>query len=339
MRSKITGVGHFAPNQKLTNCDLEKMVNTNDEWIRTRTGISERRILDTQRGTSFMAIKAAELVLAQRGLTPDEIDCIIVATVTPDQLVPATAALVQKGLKADKCWGFDLNGGCTGFLCALTTGAQFIESGAHQKVLIIGADKMSAIVDYQDRNTCVLFGDAAGAVLLEPCEEEEGDLGLRDFILCLDGSGSEYLKIPAGGSLLPATQETVARRMHYVYQDGRSVFKHAVTEMADVATRIMTQNNLGSDDIRLFIPHQANYRIIDATAQKMGLTPEQVFINIAQYGNTTAATIPMAMSEAYQEGRMGKGDWVILAAFGAGFTWGSMLLKWAMAPPLKRTPG
>ena len=192
---------------------------------------------------------------------------------------------------------------------------------------------MSAIVDYQDRNTCVLFGDAAGAVLLEPCEEAEGDLGIRDFILCLDGSGSEYLKIPAGGSLLPATQETVARRMHYVYQDGRSVFKHAVKEMADVATRIMTRNNLGSDDIRLFIPHQANYRIIDATAKKMGLAPEQVFINIARYGNTTAATIPMAMSEAYRAGRLGKGDWIILAAFGAGFTWGSMLLKWAMTQP------
>jgi 3-oxoacyl-[acyl-carrier-protein] synthase-3 len=333
MRSKITAVGHFAPSRKLTNCDLEKMVNTNDEWIRTRTGIKERRVLDPQRGTSFMAIKAAEMVLAQRGLAPDEIDVIIVATVTPDQLVPAAAALVQKGLKAGKCWGFDLNGGCTGFLCAVTTGAQFIESGAHQRVLVIGADKMSAIVDYQDRNTCVLFGDAAGAVLLEPCEEAEGDLGIRDFILCLDGSGSEYLKIPAGGSLLPATQETVARRMHYVYQDGRSVFKHAVKEMADVATRIMTRNNLGSDDIRLFIPHQANYRIIDATAKKMGLAPEQVFINIARYGNTTAATIPMAMSEAYRAGRLGKGDWIILAAFGAGFTWGSMLLKWAMTQP------
>ena len=342
MRPKITAVGHFAPSRKLTNFDLEKMVNTNDEWIRTRTGIKERRILERRQGTSFMAIKAAEMVLAQRGLAPDEIDVIIVATVTPDQLVPATAALVQKGLKAGNCWGFDLNGGCTGFLCAVATGAQFIASGTHQRVLVIGADKMSAIVDYQERNTCVLFGDAAGAVLLEPCEGEEQELGIRDYILRLDGSGSEYLKIPAGGSLLPATQETVAQRMHYVYQDGRSVFKHAVKEMADAASRIMSQNNLSSEDIRLFIPHQANYRIIDAAAKKMGLAPEQVFINIAQYGNTTAATIPMAMSEAYQQGRMGRGDWIILAAFGAGFTWGSMLLKWAMGPAgsgIKGAPG
>lgn len=331
MRAKITGVGHFAPDRKLTNKDLEQMVNTNDEWITTRTGIKERRILEKERGTSFMAIKAAEMVLNQRGISADEIDIIIVATVTPDQLVPATAALVQKGLNAGNCWGFDLNGGCTGFLCALTTGAQFIESGAHRKVLVIGADKMSAIVDYQDRNTCVLFGDAAGAVLLEPSEEE--DLGIRDFILHLDGSGSEYLKIPAGGSLLPASLETVDQRKHYVYQDGRSVFKHAVKEMAEVSTRIMRQNDISSEDVRLFIPHQANYRIIDAAAKKMELTPEQVFVNIAQYGNTTAATIPMAMSEAHQQGMMQKGDWIILAAFGAGFTWGSMLLKWTMGQP------
>jgi 3-oxoacyl-[acyl-carrier-protein] synthase-3 len=242
--------------------------------------------------------------------------------------VPSAASFIQRNLGATNSWGFDINGGCTGFMCALTTGAQFIESGRHKKVLVIGADKMSAITNYEDRTTCVLFGDAAGAVLLE--SSVENDLGIKDFILHLDGSGAEYLKIHAGGSLHPASRETVDQRQHYIYQDGKTVFKHAVTGMADVSAKIIERNKLTNKDIAFFIPHQANYRIIDAAAKKMGLDPDRVVININKYGNTTAATIPLAMSETYRAKKLKKGDWVVIAAFGAGFTWGSMLCRWAI---------
>jgi 3-oxoacyl-[acyl-carrier-protein] synthase-3 len=328
MRTIITGVGHFVPTDKLTNKDFEKMVDTNDEWITTRTGIKERRILDKNKGTSYMASKAAEMVLEQTNISADQIDLIIVATVTPDMPVPATAALVQKDLKAKNCWGFDLNGGCTGFICALATGSQFIESGKHQKVMVIGADKMSTVLNYQDRTTCVLFGDGAGAVMLEPSIGD--DQGIRDFALHLDGLGAEYLNIAAGGSLHPASYDTVKQNLHYVYQDGKTVFKHAVNGMTEVSELIMERNKLAAGDIKFLIPHQANYRIIDAVAKKMGLNPNQVIININKYGNTTAATIPLAMSEAHQEKKIRKGDWLVMTAFGAGFTWGSLLLKWAI---------
>jgi 3-oxoacyl-[acyl-carrier-protein] synthase-3 len=328
MKAIITGVGHFTPEHRLTNHDLEKMVDSSDEWITARTGIKERRILDKDKGTSYMAVKATEMLLEQRGISADELDLIIVATVTPDMPVPSTAALVQKELNAKNCWGFDLNGGCTGFLYALATGAQFIETGKHQKVLVIGADKMSAILNYQDRNTCVIFGDGAGAVLLEPSETD--DTGIEDFILRLEGWGWEYLNVTGGGSLNPATHETVDKKMHYLYQDGKTVFKNAIMGMTDISLKIMKKNHLTGKDINLLIPHQANTRIIDSVAKKLELTPEQVVVNIEDYGNTTAGTIPIAMSEAWQKKMMKSGDWIMLSAFGAGFAWGSMLLRWAI---------
>jgi 3-oxoacyl-[acyl-carrier-protein] synthase-3 len=304
------------------------MVETSDEWITTRTGIKERRILDKEKGTAYMATRAAQVVLEETQTSPDELDLILLATVTPDMPVPSAASFVQKNLGATNSWGFDINGGCTGFMCALATGAQFIESGRHKKVLVIGADKMSAITNYEDRTTCVLFGDAAGAVLLE--SSLETDLGIKDFILHLDGSGAGSLAVAGGGSLYPASQETLNRKMHYIYQDGKAVFKHAVVGMADVSVKILERNNLTGKDIKFFIPHQANYRIIDAAAKKMGLDAAQVVINIEKYGNTTAATIPLAMSETYRDNLLKKGDWVVMAAFGAGFTWGSVLLRWAI---------
>jgi 3-oxoacyl-[acyl-carrier-protein] synthase-3 len=328
MQAKISGVGHFTPEKKLTNHDLEKRVDTNDEWITTRTGIKERRILDKDKGTSFMAAKAAESVLSQTRTAAEEIDLILIATVTPDMPVPATAAIVQDRIGAANAWGFDLNGGCAGFVCALATGSQFIQTGKHKKVLVIGADKMSSIINYDDRTTCILFGDAAGAVMLEPSDME--NTGIVDFILHLDGSGAEYLNMAAGGSLHPATRETVDRKLHFVYQDGKKVFKHAVSGMSDVSSKIMKRNDLTGEDVACLIPHQANLRIIDATAKKMGLAPEQVIININKYGNTTAATIPLAMSEAYRDRKLNKGDWIVMSAFGAGFTWGSLLFRWEM---------
>jgi len=328
MKAAITGIGHFVPDRRLTNADLETMVETNDEWITSRTGIRERRILDKDKGTSYMALQAARMVLEKTGTRAEELEVILVATVTPDMMVPPTAALVQKELNAVNSWGFDLNGACAGFVCALATGAQFIESGRYRKVLIIGADKMSSIVNYQDRNTCVLFGDAAGAVLLEPTRQEQH--GIEDMELHLDGSGKDFLYMQGGGSLHPASHETVANDMHYVYQDGRSVFKQAVTRMADVSVSILKKNNLQGGDLRLLIPHQANLRIIDATANRLNLEPEKVVVNIEKYGNTTAATIPLAMSEAYQAGKMDRGDRIVLCAFGAGYTWGGILLRWAL---------
>ena len=326
MRSAaITAVGHFLPEQRLTNADLEKMVDTSDEWIRTRTGIRERRILkDEGKATAYMSVEAAREVLRKRGIEASEIDLIIVATVTPDMVFPATACLVQAELGATKAWGFDLSAACSGFIFALSTGAQFIESGKHEKVLVIGADKMSAIVDFTDRTTCVLFGDGAGAVLLEPNSE---GYGLLDTIEYTDGSNSAALCMPGGGSLHPATHDTVEKRMHYAYQDGRTVFKYAVTGMADVAAEIMERNGLTGDDVRYLVPHQANLRIIDATARRMGVSVEKVMLNIERYGNTTAATIPLCLHDWEHELR--PGDNLILTAFGGGFTWGASYLKWA----------
>jgi len=328
MRAIITAVSHYVPEQVLTNADLEKMVDTSDEWITSRTGIKERRILDQNLGTSYMATHAAKNVLEQRGVSAQELDLLVVATVTPDTFVPSAAALIQNKLGADNCGGFDINGGCAGFLCALTTGASFIESGRFQKVMVIGADTMSAFINFKDRNTSVLFGDAAGAVLLEPATHP--DQGIEDFELHLDGSGASYLNIPAGGSLQPASHATVDGNLHYVHQDGKKVFKEAIKGMKTVAASLLGKNSLTIQDIKLFIPHQANKRIIDAVAKSLKLTREQVCINIFKYGNTTSATIPLAMSEAYQNKMMQKGDRILLTAFGAGFTWGGVLLKWAI---------
>lgn len=323
----ITAVEKYLPEKRLTNSDLERMVDTSDEWIRTRTGISERRILDDGRATSDMAAEAARRLLEKQKIAPEEIDLIIVATVTPDMMYPATACLVQDKIQAAKAWGFDLSAGCCGFLYALVTGAQFVESGAHEKVLVIGADKMSSIVDYTDRRTCVLFGDGAGAVLLERSEDPE--MGVLDFYLRVDGSGGEYLFMPGGGSLHPSTHETVDRNMHCVHQDGRTVYRFAVPGMAEAMTEIMKRNGLVGDDLTLFIPHQANLRIIEASAERAEIDPSKVLINIDRYGNTTDATIPIGLTEAYEEDRIKQGDLVVLAGFGAGFTWGSILLRWA----------
>jgi 3-oxoacyl-[acyl-carrier-protein] synthase-3 len=328
IRAKITGVGHYTPEKVLTNQDLEKMVDTSDEWITTRTGIKERRILDEGKGSSYMGVKAAKKSLENAGVSADAIDLIVVATVTPDMFFPSTACLIQEEINAKNAWGVDISGACTGFLYATAMGAQFIESGRYQKVLIIGTDKMSSITDYADRNSCVLFGDAAGAILLEPSENEE--FGIIDYILKSDGSGKDYLYMKGGGSLHPATHETVDKGMHYLYQDGRNVFKFAVSGMANIAEEILKKYNMTSEEIKLFIPHQANYRIIDSTAKRLRLPDEKVMINIDKYGNTTAATIPLGLSEAYMEGKLEKGDILLLAAFGAGFTWGSMLIRWTI---------
>jgi len=317
-------MGHYVPSDRLTNADLERMVETNDEWIRSRTGIVERRILtDDDKATAFMATEAAKEVLEKRDLDADEIDVIIVATVTPDMLFPATACLVQEEIGAGNAWGFDLSAACSGFLYAITTGAQFIESGRFEKVLVIGADTMSAITDYTDRTTCILFGDAAGAALLEPDDE----MGLVDAVHHVDGSGRDLLCMEGGGSLNPPTHQTVDEHMHYIHQEGRQVFKFAVTRMADACVEIMERNDLEADDVRYLVPHQANLRIIDAAANRMGLDPNKVMINIDKYGNTTAATIPLCLYE--WEDDMERGDGIVLTAFGGGFTWGASYLTWA----------
>ena len=330
MRRKaiVTGIGHYAPERVLSNKDLEKMVETNDEWIVSRTGIRERRILGEGKGSSYMGYHAVKMILEEQRVDPKEIDLIIVATVTPDTMFPSTACRIQHMIGATNAWGFDLNGACTGYVYALATATQFIENGVHNKVLVVGADKMSSIVDYNDRSTCVLFGDAAGAVLLEPSEEE--DYGVIDWILHCDGSGGDFLYMLGGGSLHPASHETVDKGMHYLYQDGRTVFKFAVTKMADVSAEILERNELSGKDVKFFIPHQANLRIIDAAARRMRLDDSQVVVNIDRYGNTTAATIPLALSEVYHDQKLQRGDYVVMAAFGAGFTWGSLLLRWAI---------
>lgn len=324
-RAAITAVGHFLPEGRLTNADLEKLVDTNDEWIRSRTGIRERRILrDPDKATSYMATRAAQEVLDRRGIGADEIDLIIVGTVTPDMFFPATACLVQDQLGATNAWGYDVSAACSGFLFALSTGAQFIESGKHRKVLVIGADKMSSIVDYSDRTTCIIFGDGAGAVLLEP--DDNGN-GILDSLERTDGSGREFLKMDGGGSLHPPTHETIDNNLHRLHQEGRSVFKFAVKGMADVSAEIMERNGLTGDDVRYLVPHQANLRIIDATARRMGIGADKVMVNIERYGNTTAATIPLCLYD--WEHTLRPGDNLVLAAFGGGFTWGAAYLKWA----------
>ncbi len=327
MRAAITSAGHFVPPNVYDNHYFEKLVETNDEWIQSRTGIVERRFAKEGEATSDLIVPAVEACLKARGIGADEIDCIIVATVTPDMFFPSTACIVQRKIGATKAWGFDLSGACSGFLFALATGAGFIESGRHKKVLVVGADKMSSILDFTDRNTCILFGDGAGAVLLEPTENEEE--GLRDTILRIDGEGEPYLHMRGGGSLNPPTATTVDERLHYVFQDGRSVFKVAVKGMADVSAEIMERNNLTADDIRWLVPHQANKRIITATADRMDLPLDRVMINIDRYGNTTAGTLPICLSEWWQKGELEPGDDLILATFGAGYTWGAGWLRWS----------
>lgn len=321
----ITAVGAYFPETKLTNADLEKMVETNDEWIRTRTGIEERRILkEPGKGTSDLAAPAILQLCEKRGISPEEIECIICATVTPDMVFPATANIIADKIGAKNCWGFDLEAACSGFLYALTVGASLIESRRYKKVVIVGAEKMSSIIDYTDRTTCILFGDAAAAVLLEPNTE---GYGIKDSILRSDGSGREFLHMKAGGSIKPASAETIAAKEHYVFQDGQPVFKAAVKSMADVSAELLERNGLTGDDIAWLVPHQANKRIIDATANRMGLSQDKVMLNIHKYGNTTAATIPLCLWEWRHE--LNKGDNIVLAAFGGGFTWGATLVKWA----------
>ena len=325
VRAAITAVGHFLPEDRLTNADLETLVDTSDEWIRTRTGIRERRILkDPAKATSYMATKAAEEVLRKRGISGEEIDLVIVATVTPDMFFPATACIVAANIGAVNAWGYDLSAACSGFLFALSTGARFIESGKHKKVLVIGADKMSSIVDYTDRTTCILFGDGAGAVLLEA---DSDGYGVIDSIERTDGSQWAALCMLGGGSLNPSSALPIEKKWHFLHQEGPPVFKAAVKGMADVAAEIMEKNNLTGDDIRYLVPHQANLRIIDATARRMGVTMDKVMLNIERYGNTTAATIPLCLADWEKD--LNKGDNLVLAAFGGGFTWGAIYVKWA----------
>jgi 3-oxoacyl-[acyl-carrier-protein] synthase III len=321
----ITAVGGYVPEDKLTNKDLEQMVETNDEWIRTRTGVVERRILKGEgKAASDLGAPAVLDLCKKRGIDPLEIDCLICCTVTADMLFPATANLICHKVGAKNAWGFDLGAACSGFVYGVSTGAMFIESGRYKKVVVVGADKMSAIVDYSDRSTCILFGDGAGAVLLEP---NESGFGVLDTLLKSDGSGGAYLHMKAGGSLRPASFETVAAKEHYIYQEGQAVFKFAVKGMADVSYELLQRNNLTGDDIAWLVPHQANKRIIDATADRMGLSHDKVMLNIQRYGNTTAATIPLCLWE--WEKQLKKDDKIVLAAFGGGFTWGATLIKWA----------
>jgi 3-oxoacyl-[acyl-carrier-protein] synthase III len=328
IRAAITGINAWVPEYRLTNHELSKMVDTSDEWIMQRVGIRERRILKGEGlGTSVLGENAVRGLLEKTGTSPDEIDLLICATVTGDMMFPATANIICDKVGIKNAFSFDLAAACSGFLFALQTGAAYIESGQRRKVIVVGADKMSSITDYTDRTTCPLFGDAAGAVLLEPGEE---DFGIMDHILHVDGSGKKYLHLKAGGSLKPASHETVDAREHFIYQEGQSVFKFAVVSMADVAAEIMERNNLTADDIAWLVPHQANLRIIDATGRRMGLPPEKVMINIEHFGNTTAATIPLCLWE--YESKLKKGDKLILAAFGGGFTWGSIYVKWAYDP-------
>ena len=328
VRAKISALGTYVPPRVLTNADLEKMVETNDAWIVERTGIRERHIVAKGVGTSDLAVEAARRCLASRGVQPNEVDAIIVATVTPDMLFPSAACLVQNKLGATGAWGFDLSAACSGFPYALQVGAKLVESGAHKKVLVIGADVMSSIIDYTDRSTCILFGDGAGAVLIEPCEEKE--IGLIDFWHEIDGSGAVSLNMPAGGSLLPASHETVDKRQHFVYQDGQAVYKFAVRKMAEAAEKVLERNEVTGTDLACFIPHQANKRIIESTAHRLGMPMDRVIINIDRFGNTTAGTIPLAMQTAIEEGRLKKNDLVLLASVGAGFTVGATLLRWEM---------
>ena len=327
VRAKISSVGTYVPPRLLTNADLEKMVETNDQWIVERTGIRERHLVDKGVATSDLAVEAAKCCLKKRGIAASEVEVIIVATVTPDMMFPATACLVQDKLGVPGAWGFDLSAACSGFPYALQVGAKLVESGMHKKVMVIGADVMSSIIDYTDRATCVIFGDGAGAVLLEPCAE--GEAGLIDYWHEIDGAGAVSLNMPGGGSLNPTTADTVAKKMHYVHQDGQQVFKFAVRKQTELCQKLLERNGLKGSDIDVFIPHQANLRIINATADRLGLRPESVVVNIDRYGNTTAGTIPLAMNTAIEEGKLKKGSLVLLASVGAGFTIGAALLRWA----------
>ena len=327
LRAKISALGTYVPPRILTNADLEKMVETSDDWILSRVGIRERHLVEDGVATSDLAVEAAKGALEERGIEPSDIEAIVVATVTPDMLFPSTACVIQHKLGIKNTWGFDLSAACSAFVYALQTGAQFVATGVHKKVLVIGADVMSSIIDYTDRNTCILFGDGAGAVILEPAEDDS--LGILDFIHEIDGAGGCALYMPGGGSLHPSTHETVNKKMHYVHQDGQAVFKYAVRKMAEMCETILQRNGLKPADIDAFIPHQANRRIITATGERLGLRPESVIINIERFGNTTAATIPLAMETAQQECKLKKGSLVLLASVGAGFTTGATLLRWA----------
>ena len=325
INAAITCVGGYVPDYVMTNKELEKIVDTTDEWITTRTGIKERRILKGEgKATSDMGAEVVKQICEKRGISPEEIDLILVATVTPDMPFPSTSNLICDKVGASNAWGYDLSAACSGFLYALVTGQRFVESGAYKKVIVVGADKMSSIINYDDRTTCIIFGDGAGGVLLEPTEE---NVGVMDSVLKSDGSGKDYLNIKAGGSHKPSSYDTIDNKEHFVYQEGRSVFKFAVTNMADVAAEVMERNNLQSSDVDWLVPHQANLRIIDATRERAGLPEEKVMINIQKYGNTTAGTLPLCLWD--WEKKLKKGDNLLLAAFGGGFTWGSVYLKWA----------
>ncbi len=328
MKAAITATANFLPADILSNHDLELMLETNDEWIRSRTGIGERRILkDPTKATAYMCGEVARQLLEKRQIAATDIDLIIVATMTPDMLFPSTACFVQSIIGATNAWAFDLNAACSGFLYALNTAARFIESGAHKKVMVLGGDKMSSIIDYTDRSTAILFGDGAGGVLLEPAKDES--FGILDARLYADGTnGKERLLMTGGGSLHPSTHATIDKKMHYIFQDGRQVFKAAVTAMANVATEIMSRNNLNSEDIGYLVPHQANQRIIDATGERMGIDPSKVFSNVARYGNTTAGTIPICLAELDEQKKLHSGTNLVLVSFGAGYTWGGIYIKW-----------
>jgi 3-oxoacyl-[acyl-carrier-protein] synthase-3 len=327
IRAKISALGTYVPPRLLTNADLERMVDTNNEWIMSRVGIRERHIAEKGVASSDLAVEASRKALAQRGMEPSQIEVIVLGTVTPDMFFPSTACVVQDKLGAKGAWGFDLSAACSAFLYSLQVGAQFIASGAHKRVLAIGADVMSSIIDYTDRATCVIFGDGAGAAILEPAENDSE--GLIDFIHEVDGSGGQFLYMPGGGSLHPTSKETIAKKMHYVHQDGQQVFKFAVRKQTELCLKLLERNGLKGSDIDVFIPHQANLRIINATAERLGLRAESVIVNIDRYGNTTAGTIPLAMGTAIEEGKLKKGSLVLLASVGAGFTIGSTLLRWA----------
>ncbi|TFB13550.1 ketoacyl-ACP synthase III [Candidatus Marinimicrobia bacterium MT.SAG.4] len=325
--AKISGVGKYLPEKVLSNQDLEKLVDTNDEWIVSRTGISERRIVADGEATSHMSINAINELLETTDTDVSEIDVIIVATVTPDRFFPSTACIVQERIGAKNCWGFDLSAACSGFVFGLNTASRFIESGAYKKVIVVGVDAMSTIMNYKDRDTCILFGDGAGAVLVEPSEEE--GFGIIDSMSLIDGSGGDHLYMPAGGSEKPATHETIDADEHYLHQDGKIVYINAVKGMADISAKILERNGLNGEDIDVFIPHQANKRIIDSTAKRLNIDPAKVIINIGKYGNTTAGTIPLGIYDAVKDGKLKKGDVTVLAAFGAGYTLGSTLIKWS----------